>query len=56
MIGQGLANLTSALVGGMPGAGTSGPTLVNIASGGKTRLSSVLEVPSCSSPTWRSAA
>jgi sulfate permease, SulP family len=43
MIGQGLANLTSALLGGMPGAGTSGPTLVNIASGGKTRLSSVLE-------------
>jgi len=43
MIGQGLANLASALVGGMPGAGTSGPTLVNIASGGRTRLSSVLE-------------
>jgi sulfate permease, SulP family len=43
IIGQGLANLGSALIGGMPGAGTSGPTLVNVASGGKTRLSSVLE-------------
>jgi SulP family sulfate permease len=43
IIAQGLANLTSALVGGMPGAGTSGATLVNIASGGRTRRSSVLE-------------
>jgi SulP family sulfate permease len=43
IIGQGIANLGSALIGGMPGAGTSGATLVNIASGGRTRLSSVLE-------------
>ncbi|MGE0388138.1 MAG: SulP family inorganic anion transporter [Gammaproteobacteria bacterium] len=43
LIGQGIANATSALIGGMPGAGTSGATLVNIASGGRTRLSSVLE-------------
>jgi len=43
MLGQGLANVASALVGGIPGAGTSGATLVNLASGGKTRLSSVLE-------------
>jgi SulP family sulfate permease len=43
IIGQGLANLSSALLGGMPGAGTSGATLVNIASGGRTRLASVLE-------------
>lgn len=43
MIGQGLANLASAAVGGMPGAGTSGATLVNIASGGRTRLSALLE-------------
>ena len=43
MIGQGIANLGSALIGGMPGAGTSGPTLVNVASGARTRLSSVTE-------------
>ena len=43
MVGQGLANFASAIVGGMPGAGTSGATLVNIASGGRTRLSGVLE-------------
>ncbi len=43
VIGQGLANLAATLVGGMPGAGTSGATLVNLASGGRTRLSGVLE-------------
>lgn len=43
LFGQGIANLTSALVGGMPGAGTMGATLVNVNSGGRTRLSGVLE-------------
>lgn len=43
LFGQGLANTLSALMGGMPGAGTSGPTLVNIASGGVTRRSAVIE-------------
>ncbi|MDH5711908.1 MAG: SulP family inorganic anion transporter [Gammaproteobacteria bacterium] len=42
MIAQGVANICSATVGGMPGAGTSGPTLVNIASGGNSRLSGLL--------------
>jgi SulP family sulfate permease len=40
--GQGLANLATSLFGGMPGAGTSGATLVNLASGGCTRRSGVL--------------
>jgi SulP family sulfate permease len=43
LVGQGLANTMSALIGGMPGAGTSGPTLVNIASGGQTKKSAVIE-------------
>ena len=43
IIGQGIANLVSACVGGVPGAGTSGATLVNIASGGTTRRSGVIE-------------
>jgi len=43
LIGQGLGNLASAFTGGMPGAGTMGATLVNINSGGATRLSSILE-------------
>ncbi|MCM2254854.1 MAG: SulP family inorganic anion transporter [Vicinamibacteria bacterium] len=42
MRGQGVANVSAALLGGMPGAGTSGPTLVNIASGGHSRLSGLL--------------
>lgn len=43
LFGQGIANATSAIIGGMPGAGTSGPTLVNIASGGETRRSGIIE-------------
>ena len=39
LIGQGLGNLASAAVGGVPGAGTMGATLVNMSSGGLTRLS-----------------
>lgn len=41
--GQGAGNITSALVGGMPGAGTMGSTLVNLTSGGTTRWSGQLE-------------
>lgn len=41
--GQGLGNLTSALAGGIPGAGQMGATLVNLSSGGRTRASSILE-------------
>ena len=43
LIGQGVANLASVLIGGMPGSGMMGATLVNVQSGGRTRLSSVLE-------------
>jgi SulP family sulfate permease len=39
LIGQGLGNLASAAIGGVPGAGTMGGTLVNLSSGGVTRLS-----------------
>jgi SulP family sulfate permease len=37
--GQGIGNLASAVLGGMPGAGTMGGTQVNILSGGNTRVS-----------------
>jgi SulP family sulfate permease len=36
---QGVGNFASALLGGMPGAGTMGATLVNLNSGGTTRAS-----------------
>ncbi|MCK9364653.1 MAG: SulP family inorganic anion transporter [Syntrophales bacterium] len=43
LIGQGIANVVSFLAGGMPGAGTMGPTLVNVTSGGRTYRSGVIE-------------
>jgi sulfate permease, SulP family len=43
LIGQGAGNLASAVIGGMPGAGTMGASLVNVNSGGRTRRSGVLE-------------
>ena len=43
LIGQGIGNLASFMVGGMPGAGTMGPTLVNITSGGRTPRSGIIE-------------
>jgi len=43
LLGQGVANAASALVGGMPGAGSMGPTLVNINSGGRSSWSGVME-------------
>ena len=43
LIGQGLGNVTAGLIGGMPGAGTMGATLVNISSGAASRMSGVME-------------
>ncbi len=42
LVGQGLGNMATALVGGIPGAGATMRTVVNIKSGGKTRLSGVI--------------
>ncbi len=43
LVAQGLGNLSSTMVGGMPGAGQMGATLVNMSSGGQTRLSGSIE-------------
>ena len=43
LIGQGIGNLLSTLVGGVPGAGTMGATLVNKASGGHTHHSGIYQ-------------
>lgn len=43
LIGQGVANLAAGAAGGMPGAGTMGPTLVNLSSGAQTRVSAFVE-------------
>jgi SulP family sulfate permease len=42
LIGQGLGNALTAFVGGIPGAGATMRTVVNVKSGGTTRLSGVL--------------
>lgn len=42
LLAQGTGNLFSALLGGMPGAGTMGPTLVNLNSGGQTRRAGMI--------------
>jgi SulP family sulfate permease len=41
LIGQGIGNIGAALIGGLPGAGATMRTVINIKSGGKTRLSGV---------------
>jgi SulP family sulfate permease len=43
LLGQACGNLASFLLGGMPGAGTMGPTLINVASGGKTPRAGLTE-------------
>ncbi len=43
LIGQGLGNIASAVIGGIPGSGTMGATLVNISSGAMSRYSGVIE-------------
>lgn len=42
LIGQGIGNTLAGLVGGLPGAGATMRTVVNINSGAKTRLSGVI--------------
>jgi SulP family sulfate permease len=40
---QGLGNLLASAIGGMPGAGTMGASLVNLSSGAQTRISGIAE-------------
>lgn len=42
LFAQGTGNLLSAFLGGTPGAGTMGPTLVNLSSGGQTRRAGMI--------------
>lgn len=43
LVGQGLGNLASSLIGGIPGAGQMGATMVNLSSGGTSRFSGIFE-------------
>ena len=42
LIGQGIGNLFAGLIGGIPGAGATKGTVVNINSGGRTRISGTI--------------
>ena len=42
LIGQGLGNVVSGLFGGLPGAGTTMSSIVNVKAGGRTRWSGVI--------------
>lgn len=41
LIGQGIGNMAAALLGGLPGAGATMRTVVNVQAGGRTRLSGI---------------
>ena len=43
LIGQGCGNIAAAAIGGIPGAGTRGATLVNLSSGAHSRFSGLVE-------------
>ena len=43
LIGQGIGNIASAVIGGIPGAGTMGATLVNMSSGACSQRSGIIE-------------
>ncbi|MDP3266863.1 MAG: SulP family inorganic anion transporter [Sulfuricurvum sp.] len=42
LIAQGTGNITSSLIGGMPGSGTMGPTMVNLSSGAVSNRSGLI--------------
>jgi SulP family sulfate permease len=42
LVGQGLGNIAAGLIGGIPGAGATMRTVVNVAAGGRSRLSGVI--------------
>lgn len=43
LVAQGVANIVASAIGGMPGAGTMGASLVNLSSGAKSRVSGIIE-------------
>lgn len=43
LLAQGTGNLAAVFLGGMPGSGTMGPTLVNVEAGGRSRGSGLFE-------------
>ncbi len=42
LVGQGIGNMAAAFIGGLPGAGATMRTVINIQSGGRTRISGII--------------
>jgi sulfate permease, SulP family len=42
LVGQGIGNIVAGLIGGLPGAGATMRTVINIKSGGKTKISGIM--------------
>lgn len=42
LVGQGIGNMAAALIGGLPGAGATMRTVININTGGRTKLSGIV--------------
>lgn len=42
LIGQGIGNIVAGLIGGLPGAGATMRTVINVRAGGRTRLSGIV--------------
>ena len=56
LIGQGIGNLISGLLGGLPGAGATMRTVINVQSGGKTPLSGMIHALVLAVIVWRAGA
>lgn len=55
LIGQGIGNLISGLVGGLPGAGATMRTVINVQSGGKTPLSGMIHASILALIVWKAS-
>lgn len=56
LIGQGIGNLISGLLGGLPGAGATMRTVINVQSGGKTPLSGMIHALVLAVIVWKAGA
>ncbi|ASC71538.1 sodium-independent anion transporter [Halomicronema hongdechloris C2206] len=56
LIGQGIGNLISGLLGGLPGAGATMRTVINVQTGGKTPLSGIIHAGVLGLIAWKAGA
>jgi len=56
LIGQGIGNMVSGLLGGLPGAGATMRTVINVKSGGKTPISGMVHALILALIVWKAGA